>query len=421
VADFEGRHRLAREVLRLAPTPGQPGLACLRPGLPSVSLYIHIPFCAAKCLYCDFCSFPDVPARQIQRVLDEIHRQLERFVRILRPAAVSSVYVGGGTPSLLSPDQISALLRSVQGLGPGPRADPAPEWTVEANPESLTEEWLAACRDNGVNRLSLGVQSLHDPLLAALGRRASAAQARQALALLDREWPHTLSTDLLAGIPGQGARQLERDIREVTAGGCAHVSLYTLTPPSRSPLRVDRDAADRLWLGGRRLLERLGYRNYEISNFARPGEECRHNLGYWRLDPYLGVGPAAVGTLAARGGGPLRLSNPAALTRYLEGEAGSWGLEIERIAPRDFLLENLMMGLRLQEGINEGVFRRRFGTGLPELLPELWRRWRREKLVAGQGGAYALTDAGRLRLNPLLVEASEALEFLDPQLPLCWP
>lgn len=400
--------------------PAQPSpcvLPALRADLDTCTLYVHIPFCAAKCAYCDFSSFAGVPGTLVERILDETLRQLQHFAARLRPKAVPSVYVGGGTPSLLCPEQVAGLLRGARAFGAGSGSSEPPETTVEANPESLGEEWLAACREAGANRISLGVQSLHDPLLQALGRRATAAQARRGLSLLQRGWPLSTNVDLLAGIPGQTTRELERDIREVEA--CGHVSLYTLTPPSGSSVRLDRDRADRLWLSGKRLLERLGFENYEVSNFARPGRQCRHNLGYWRLDPYLGVGPAAVATLPSPEGAPQRLSNPAFLERFLAGQG--WGIQVEQIAPREFLLETLMVGLRLREGIRAEVFTRRFGQGLPQLLPVLWREWRGRGVVREGKEAYALTEEARLRLNPLLVEASSAIEREAPALALRWP
>jgi len=181
-------------------------------------------------------------------------------------------------------------------------------------------------------------------------------------------------------------------------------------PPPGSALAgvVREEARDELWLAGLRWLEAEGYRNYEVANFARAGQECLHNLRYWKLEPYLGVGPGAVSTLPGTGGEVLRLYHAEDLAAYRAGSP--WGLRAETIAPKEFLLETLMMGLRLRSGISAEAFSRRFGRPLQEMMPGLWQRWTDHGSLRQEPAAYAFTDEGRLFLNRRLLEAQEALE-----------
>ncbi len=380
-----------------------------------LSLYVHLPFCRSKCPYCDFFSVACERNEDMERVVDGILEELSWFGELLRPSAVPTVYVGGGTPSLLPEPGLRRLLAGIRAFAPQ-----AAEWTVEANPESLTVSFVEACAQQGVDRFSLGVQSTRDRLLRVLGRPGDEKANRVALERIRTSWPGRLNLDFLVGVPGQGSADLFRDLREARQTGAGHVSLYALTPPPGSPLAdaVQEDARDELWLAGFEWLEAEGYRNYEVANFARPGEECLHNLRYWKLEPYLGVGPGAVSTLPGVGGEVLRLYHPENIPAYLQGQP--WGLRQEEIRPKEFLLETLMMGFRLRNGIDAEEFMHRFGRPLPELFPGLWREWGEHGYLREELAAYAFTDQGRLLLNRRLLEAQQAIEALaDP--PLRWP
>jgi oxygen-independent coproporphyrinogen-3 oxidase len=325
------------------------------------------------------------------------------------------VYVGGGTPSLLPARSLERLLAGIRAFAPEPA-----EWTVEANPESLTTGFLEICARQGADRLSLGVQSTRDRLLQVLGRPGDEADNRMALRRIHSSWSGRLNLDFLVGVPGQTRADLFRDLRQAREARAGHVSLYALTPPPGTALAeaVQEDARDELWLAGVEQLEAQGYRNYEVANFARPGQECRHNLRYWRLEPYLGVGPGAVSTLPGAGGEVFRLYHPEDIPAYLAGNP--WGLRRETIRPKEFLLETLMMGFRLRSGIGAEEFSRRFGRPLPELLPGLWREWGQRGYLREDSTAYAFTDQGRLFLNRRLLEAQEALgEAEEPA--VRWP
>jgi len=406
-----------------------------------LSLYVHVPFCAARCRYCDFFSIPldrsGEAAGFAAAVIERTIAQLDRFLDHA-PARIETVYVGGGTPSVLPRALLGRLLGRLADLEPT-------EWTVEANPESLDRGFLDVCGQAGVTRLSVGLQSMDDRLLALLGRPGTAADNRRALELIATEWRGDASLDLIAGIPGQSRTGMLADVAAVARTEVSHASLYSLTIERDTPLdglirsgavlANARDHDDELWLEGRAALDAAGLRQYEVSNFARPGKGCRHNLRYWRLEPYLGIGPASVSTLpgnlaAALTGvdelaGVVRLSNPRDLPSFLSRGMGSrgapWGIETEVVSPAAFVLETLMMGLRLVDGIQAESFHRRFGCDLDHLVPGLWQRWTARGLAAPGAGALRLTDRGLLRLDPLLAELAEALRAGLPAIDVRWP
>ncbi len=394
----------------------------------SVSLYIHVPFCARKCRYCDFYSV--VGRGPVQgRIVDETLQQIDRFLTVLGPAPrIETVYVGGGTPSLLDPQALDRLLGRIAPLAPS-------EWTVEANPESLGKPFLRSCAAAGVTRLSVGLQSMEDRHLRLLGRPGNREDNRRALALLDRWWQGELNLDLIAGIPGQTADGLEADVATAVSTGRGHVSLYSLTVEAGTALARmiaagsikanPREHDDELWLQGKAQLEAAGLRGYEISNFAVPGKECRHNLRYWRLEPYAGAGPGAVSTLPRETaeavlGGPL--PGVAPVVRLSNARALAPGIEAEEVSGPSFLLETLMMGLRLADGIDAASFRRRFGAGLEVILPGLWSGWVARGLAEGPGQRIRLREPGRLVLDRLLAEAAERIRALPQEsLRIDWP
>jgi oxygen-independent coproporphyrinogen-3 oxidase len=380
-----------------------------------ISLYVHLPFCRSKCPYCDFFSVACDRNEDMERVVEGILEELARFGECLRPSAVPTVYVGGGTPSLLPVRSLERLLDGIRAFAHEPA-----EWTVEANPESLSLGFLEVCAQQGADRLSLGVQSTRDRLLKVLGRPGDEADNRIALRRIRSAWQQRLNLDFLVGVPGQSRADLFRDLRAAREAGAGHVSLYALTPPPGTALAeaVQEDARDEFWLAGFEQLEAQGYRNYEVANFALPGQECLHNLRYWRLEPYLGVGPGAVSTLPGAGGEVLRLHHPDDIPAYLAGNP--WGLRLETIRPKEFLVETLMMGLRLRNGIQAEEFSLRFGRPLPELLPGLWREWGERGYLREDPAAYALTDPARMLLNRRLLEAQQAIEDL-PEPPVRWP
>ncbi|GEM_PF-102698 len=269
-------------------------------------LYVHIPYCLQKCGYCDFfsASAPCVPPEYVRAVA----RQLEHLARAFCVGGWKSVYIGGGSPSLLGAEDLEFLCESIKAaaLNKAAPLDENCEWTIEMNPETVSRPLLEKAASCGINRLSVGIQCKNDKVLRAIGRRASESDIEKAAELIKNFWPHEWSADLIAGLPFQTKKDIERDIDFVERNGAKHVSLYSLTLEDGTPLKgaidagkipYDEEAAEELWLYGRDLLEGKGFAQYEVSNFARPGFESIHNGAYWAQESYLGAGAGAAGTI----------------------------------------------------------------------------------------------------------------------------
>jgi oxygen-independent coproporphyrinogen-3 oxidase len=337
----------------------------------------------------------------------------------MNKASIESIFIGGGTPSLLKDEHLSLLLGGINRLLGGRNRDQrAIEWTIEANPESLDKEFLQICAANNVNRLSIGMQSFNDDLLNKLGRLGNSKDNLRALDLVEKHWSGRVSIDLLAGIPGQKAEYLVEELNRLCSlSFIKHISLYTLTPLEGTLLdkQVNDQDQEEVWLQGSAALRSRAFNNYEIANFSLPGEESLHNLRYWHLEPYLGLGPAAVSTLPGERGEVLRLFNPEDVNLFLAENKNLWGTTVERVPIRDFLFETLMMGLRLKRGIPIELFSERFGRSPEILIGGLWQEWRRRKLARSSHNYLALSARGRLHLDSLLVELSE---YLDDRAPI---
>jgi len=376
-----------------------------------IGTYLHVPFCTLRCSYCDFYLLPKT-ARGAgpdgrAAFVDALVAEVEQASAEHGPLVADTAHFGGGTPSLLEPPQIASILAALRrsfGLAAGS------EIAIEANPEDLAprrcEELVAA----GVTRLAVGVQSLDDALLARLRRPHDRRQALQALTDARRAGIGSLAADLILGLPGEDADQAIAGIETIVAHGVDHVSLYLLELHERTRLarevaigRVQLPPADGtadLWERAVETLETAGFEPYEISNFARPGHRSRHNLKYWTDQPYLGFGPAAHSYL-----GGARWSNPPDLAGYLAA-AGRPERRREPASPADRAREALYAGLRLAEGIDLEVLRRRYGAAAP--LPGDARLG--ELLAAGlvtrAGSRLALTRRGRLVSNEVLERLS---------------
>jgi oxygen-independent coproporphyrinogen-3 oxidase len=381
------------------------------------SLYIHVPFCAGCCDYCDFYSLPvkkEDPRLElyIDRILFDAEAQLSRYgVR-----RIPTVYIGGGTPSMLGAGGIARLLRGLGALWPeGGRPG---EITVEANPESADRDFLAAALEAGASRLSLGVQSFHEPSRRRVHRTGDGGLLPERLKLASEIFPGAFSADIISGLPFQDEKILREDLERLLSYGPAHVSLYALTVGEGTPLAKNRkaaglppaDEADRLWIGGRDFLEEAGYGQYEVSNFCLPGKESRHNIRYWRMENWLGLGPAASGTLIgdgeARG---LRRTVACGADRWLEGKTEE--LETEELLDTPALIrETILMGFRYIQGPDPALFRRRFGRDIEGFIGRTMARWRERGLM--RTGRAALNKRGLLFLDPFVLDAFGELDAL---------
>ncbi|GAB4118638.1 MAG: radical SAM family heme chaperone HemW [Rubrivivax sp.] len=341
----------------------------LRPGTlqlgapPPLGVYVHLPWCLKKCPYCDFNSHEGRPAEA--RYLDALRADLEAALPLVWGRRVHSVFIGGGTPSLFSPEAIDRLLADLRARL---TLEPGCEVTLEANPGTFERERFRAFRAAGVTRLSIGVQSFDDAALQRIGRVHDGAQARAAVAEAAQAF-ETFNLDLMYALPGQDLAALERDLDQALAFAPPHLSVYhlTLEPNTlfavRPPVLPDDDTAGAML---DRLVERTagaGLQRYEVSAFARPGHRCAHNLNYWAFGDYLGLGAGAHGKLSFphRVMRQVKWREPARyIAEALAGRAVSNEDEVARAAlPFEFMLN----ALRLKEGFELRLFRER--TGLP--------------------------------------------------------
>lgn len=363
-----------------------------RPDAPPVGLYFHIPFCASKCAYCDFYSAPASAAR-MDAYTDALCRRMTEFP----PVRADTVYLGGGTPSLLGGARLSRVLHAARGYFS--IADGA-EITVECNPDSVSAPLLSALREAGVNRLSIGVQSAQDDELRLLGRRHTFAQAREAVALARRCGFDNLSLDLMYGLPGQTAERFLDSLEQTLALAPAHLSCYGLkleegTPlfRSRPALPGDDEQAD-LYLALCGRLAAAGFEHYEISNFCLPGRRARHNAKYWDLSEYLGLGAAAHSYYQGR-----RFAFPRDTDAFLRGQPPA---EEEAVDGFDARAEYIMLRLRTSDGIPRAAFERRFGDF--SAVEEFLRALAPHGLTVCTPEDCRLTERGFLVSNAILSE-----------------
>lgn len=408
------------------------------------ALYIHVPFCRSKCGYCDFYSVPSPGLERMRAypclALAELRGLSDRYAsgafglggEEAWDGGFDTIFIGGGTPSVLPLEDMEVLLGGLAGRLRGVGGVPG-EWTVECNPESITKRHLEAFRRHGITRISLGAQSFEEGALSEAGRPCSRARTIEAVELLSREWAGEWSVDLITGLPGQTAKGAAEDARRVVDSGASHVSLYALIveegtpfharamavadgPRGRPAFLPSRDAAEGMWYEAAGVLATAGFERYEVSNFCRPGHECRHNLHYWNIDPYFGIGPGAVSTLLEAGGRSLRRSVKPDLETYFAMAASSAHredprfVEYESIDARDGLKEYLLMSLRTRRGALSELVEERFRFALIDLAGCLGDKpWLAEFLAWDERGLRA-TEPGLDRLDALLVELFDAID-----------
>ena len=374
-----------------------------------LAVYVHWPFCAAKCPYCDFNSHVR-PSVDAERWVVALIREIARVARAVPGRTVGSVFFGGGTPSLMPPAGVARLLEAIAAWWPL-AADC--EVTLEANPNSVEAARFADLRAAGVTRVSIGVQSFDDAALRFLGRAHDAAEAAAAVALAARVFPR-YSFDLIYALPGQSLAGWRRALATALERAGEHLSLYQLTiepgtafhrARARGDLEpLDDDRAAALFEVTQEVLGAAGMPAYEISNHAAPGGACRHNLAYWRGDDYLGIGPGAHGRLT-RDGRVLATEQLRSPERWLAAVEAGRGGDAARtpLDPETRAHEVLMMGLRLAEGIDRRRFAARTGCPLDTIVPaERLAPLVAEELLEDDGATLRATARGRTVLDSVL-------------------
>ncbi|MBC7135474.1 MAG: coproporphyrinogen III oxidase [Oceanibaculum nanhaiense] len=375
----------------------------------SLAVYVHWPFCRSKCPYCDFNSHVSASidhARWRAALLREIDHYADRTPGRL----VTSIFFGGGTPSLMEPATAAAV---IEQIGKRWRLDDGVEITLEANPTSVEAALLAGFRSAGVNRVSLGVQALNDADLKFLGREHSAREALEAVDIAARLFDR-FSFDLIYARPGQTVEAWEAELRQALSHAVGHISAYQLTIEEGTPFHLrhargefkipDEDTGAALYEATQAVLEQAGLPAYEISNHARPGEESRHNLAYWRYADYAGIGPGAHGRLSIEGEKLATRQHraPQIWLERVERDGHATQAELP-VLPEERLTEMLMMGLRTVEGVPADRFIRETGQEMRGALDaeRLDRLVEGGFLIADAVGLRA-TSEGRQRLNALL-------------------
>lgn len=369
--------------------------------LPPLSLYVHIPWCVRKCPYCDFNSHT-TPTRlpenaYVDSLLSDLQLELEHIA--VRP--LSSIFIGGGTPSLFSATAFARLLAGIQDLLPW---QDAIEITLEANPGTFEQAKFAAYRQLGINRLSIGVQSFNDQHLTQLGRVHNANEAQQAVAIAQRAGFTNINLDLMHGLPGQDLTQALADLTCAIELQPNHISWYQLTIEpntvfwNQPPVLPEDDSLWDIQQAGQALLAEQGFIQYEVSAYAKPNKQAQHNLNYWQFGDYIGIGAGAHGKISSLDGRILRYWKTRQPNDYLNNQrrAGEQLLNNSEL-PFEFL----MNALRLSKGVPSQLFTQR--TGLPlNLLLESWEQAQSKGLMLSNPRRLATTEQGALFLNDLL-------------------
>ncbi len=361
-----------------------------------MELYLHIPFCVKKCAYCDFLSFPsgqELQRQYAKRLMEDIDCMGKKYGDI----PVDTIFIGGGTPSVPESRLIVDLMEHVNRAF---QISDGAEISMEANPGTVTREKLKEYRRAGINRISFGLQSANDRELKLLGRIHTWAEFLESFALA-RECGFTnLNIDLMSALPGQTCESWKDTLKRVTDLEPEHISAYSLIIEEGTPfgekygseegrkLLPDEDSEREMYHETKRFLRECGYERYEISNYAKLGRECRHNIGYWTGVPYLGLG---LGASSYMNGSRFAVSSD--MQQYLGEKPGTF-TDVEKLTKKDMEEEFFYVGLRMTAGVSLSEFERRFGMSAEEVYPGLMETFVEEKAAEFRGDRFVLTDYG---------------------------
>lgn len=377
-------------------------------GEKTLGLYLHIPFCRSKCLYCDFCSFPHPKEDVVEGYVKRLCRDLEHWAQRCGDYTVDTVYFGGGTPTLLPPDRLSHILETVEGCY---KIDTGAEITLECNPATGNADGFSILRKSGFNRISIGLQSAHTDELKRLGRRHDFSQFRNTYEEIRRAGFENVSVDVMFGLPEQSSDRFLSTLEQACALSPEHISAYGLSVEEGTPFSIlqsrgqltlpDEEETRSMYFEGVRLLDSHGYVQYEISNFAKAGYQSRHNLKYWSCEEYLGFGPAAYSDFCGE-----RFGNSRDLFAYIEGK--DIVAERDAISHTERMNEYVMLRMRLCEGVSAKDFETRFGRSFEDLFGARLSRYQKGGFVKKTDDGYAFTLEGMYVSNAIL---SEVLDF----------
>jgi len=377
-----------------------------------LGIYIHVPFCRSKCLYCDFYSLPGKKDNRMGEYMKAVLAHIRETGALAPTYRVDTIYFGGGTPSYLGADGLSTILNAIRKNFD---VSPTAEITFEANPDSVTFLLLRRLRSEGFNRVSLGIQCDDDKILKTLGRPHTYEQAVKAVKLIRRAGYRNLSVDLMYGLPGQSLEMWEKTVNRVLHLDPDHISCYGLKVEEGTPLYAYQDRYDLpdddtqadMYLSMVDILRRKGYRQYEISNFAKREMASKHNLKYWNGGEYLGFGPGASSDFAGK-----RFSIVRDLDKYVQGIRNGEAVieELHEVPSRERAGEYLMLRLRTTAGISREEYERRYLLSFEPLVDVLERACLRNHAMSNGKGGYRLTAEGFLVSNSILTDLFIAQE-----------
>lgn len=372
----------------------------------NMELYIHVPFCVKKCAYCDFLSFPADEGTK-RRYVEKLMEEMRTMGAVCRDNTVSTVFVGGGTPSILKGEwmeELFSVLRENFSL------EPDAEISMEANPGTVTKEKLFSYRRAGINRLSFGLQSAKERELSALGRIHSFEDFLESFRAARECGFENINVDLMSALPGQTADSWMETLKRTAELSPEHISAYSLIVEEGTPfyeaygseagrkLLPDEETEREMYHRTKAFLRECGYERYEISNYAKPGFACLHNIGYWTGVPYLGLGLGAASYLNGK-----RFSGHGDMETYLASAAGTYENEVQ-LTKKDMEEEFFFLGLRLTKGVSLAEFKERFGEDAAAVYPGIMERFVKEGAANLSDGRFFLTDYGMDVSNYVMAE-----------------
>ena len=361
-----------------------------------ISLYIHIPFCAQKCLYCDFPSFARKDHLR-KAYIEALNKEIISLREKHNNLEISTIFIGGGTPSVLEANELECLLKEVAKLNMAKDI----EYSMECNPGNLTEEKLEVMKKYGVNRISMGLQAKQDNLLKGLGRIHNYKTFKENFLLAKKVGFNNINVDLMFGLPNQSLNEWEETLREIISLEPAHISAYSLIIEEgtafynlyeNDKLKLPTEEEERkMYHLAKKILEENGFNQYEISNYAKDGKECRHNLAYWNMDNWIGVGSAAASYINGK-----RIKNISSVEEYINSinEKGEAIEEIINNSKNDNMEEFMFMGLRKINGIDENEFKNRFSMNINDVYGEILNKYIGEGLLIRESGRIFLSEKG---------------------------
>lgn len=361
-----------------------------------ISLYIHIPFCAQKCLYCDFPSFARKDHLR-KAYIEALNKEIISLREKHNNLEINTIFIGGGTPSVLEADELECLLKEVAKLNMAKDV----EYSMECNPGNLTEEKLEVMKKYGVNRISMGLQAKQDNLLRGLGRIHNYKTFKENFLLAKKVGFNNINIDLMFGLPNQRLNEWEETLREIISLEPAHISAYSLIIEEgtafynlyeNDKLKLPTEEEERkMYHLAKKILEENGFNQYEISNYAKEGKECRHNLAYWNMDNWIGVGSASASYIDGK-----RIKNISSVEKYINSinEKGEAVEEIINNSKNDNMEEFMFMGLRKINGIDENEFKKRFSMNINDVYGEILNKYIDEGLLIRESGRIFLSEKG---------------------------